>query len=118
MALFGQVDDGLVVQFEFPRWRGPAQILLHDASGLHLQVHGRLEEAESAAAVAFGPVQREVGVAQEFVGASAVAGADRDADAGADDGLVPIDIVGLVDRFDDVLRERGGLAGSVSAPER
>ena len=94
-----QIDHRLVVELEFAGRQRLAQILLHDAAGLHLQVHRGLEEAESAAAVAFGAVQREVGVAQQLVGGQAVARADRDADAGADHGLMAVDVEGLADRM-------------------
>ena len=90
-----QIDDRLVVQLELTGRQRLAQVLLHDAAGLHLQVHRGFEEAERAASVAFGAVEREVGVAQQLVGARTVAGADRNADADADDGLLTIDVIGL-----------------------
>ena len=47
-------------------------------------MHRRLEQAVAALAVALGAVHRDVGVAQQLLGAAVVAGArDRDADAGA-----------------------------------
>ena len=90
-----QIDHRLVVEFELAGRQRLAQVLLHDAAGLHLQVHRGFEEAESAAAVAFRPVQREVRIAQQLVGVEAVAGADRDADAGADQDLLAVDVEGL-----------------------
>ena len=59
-----QIDDRLVVQFEFARRQGFAQILFQDAAGLHLQVHHGFEKAQCAAAVALGAVECEVGVAK------------------------------------------------------
>ena len=106
-----QVDDRLVVQLEFACRQRLAQVLLHDAAGLHLQVHHGFEEAERAAAVALGAVEREVGVAQQFVGVRSVAGADRNADADADHGLLAVDVIGLAQRVDDALRQRSGLGG-------
>ena len=104
-----QIDDRLVVQLELAGRQRLAQVLLHDAAGLHLQVHLGFEEAERAASVALGAVEREVGVAQQLVGARTVAGADRDADADADDGLLAIDVIGLAQLLDDALRQRGGV---------
>ena len=110
-GVVGKIDDRLVVQLEFPGRQRPAQILLHNATGLHLQVHPRLEEPERAAAVALGPVEREVGVAQQFVGGQAIDGADRDTDAGADHRLMAVDIVGFADRVDDALRQTSCVGG-------
>ena len=76
-----------------------------------MQVHRGLEEAEGAASVAFGPVERKVGIAQQSVGSQAVARADRDADAGADHGLMAVEVEGLAHQADDLLRERGRLGG-------
>ena len=106
-----QVDHRLVVQLEFACRQRLAQVLLHDAAGLHLQVHHGFEEAERAAAVALGAVEREVGVAQQFVGVRSVAGADRNADADADHGLLAVDVIGLAQRVDDALCQRSGLGG-------
>ena len=50
-------------------------------------------------------------MAQQLVGEQSVAGADRDADAGADRGLVAVEVEGFADRGDDALRQRGGLGG-------
>ena len=102
-----QVHHRLVIEFEFSGRKALAQILLHDAAGLHLFVHRGLEEAERAAAVALGAVQCEVGIAQQLVGDKAVARADGDADAGADNGLLAVDVIGLADPGDDLLRQRG-----------
>ena len=106
-----QVHHRLIVELELARGQRLAQVLLHDAAGLHLLVHVRLEEAERAAAVALGAVKREVRIAQQLVRGLAIARADRDADAGADAGLMAVDVVGLAHPFDDLLRQRGGIAG-------
>ena len=106
-----EVDHWLIVELELAGGQRLAQILLHDATGLHLQVHRRLEEAECAAAVALCAVQREVGIAQQFVGPQPVARPDRDADAGADHGLMAVDVERLADRCDDALRQRSRLGG-------
>src|SRR5205085_339161 len=76
-------------------------------SGQRLLVHRGLEEAERTAAVALGAVQREIGVSQQLVGRIAIARADGNADAGADQGLLAVDVIGLADPGDDLLRQRG-----------
>ena len=106
-----QIHHRLVIQLELACGQRLAQILLHDAAGLHLLVHRGLEEAERAAAVALGAVQREIGIAQQLVRGQAVTGTDRDADAGANIGLMAVDVVGLAHPFDDLLRQRGRLVG-------
>ena len=64
---------------------------------LHAGIHLRLEEAERALALGLGAIERHVGVLQQPVGIVAVAGRQRDADAGADRDRVPVDDIGLAD---------------------
>ncbi len=106
-----QGDHRLVVELEFASGQRLAQILLHDATGLHLLVHRGFEKAECAAPVAFGAIEREVGVSQQRVGARSVARTDRNADAGADDGLVAAEVIRLAQQLDDAFGERRGLGG-------
>ncbi len=106
-----QIHHRLVVKLEFAGRQRLAQVLLHDAAGLHLLVHRGLEETERAAAVALGAVQRKVGVSEQLVGSIAVARADGNADAGADHRLLAVDVIGLADPCDDLLRERGRVSG-------
>ena len=49
------------------------------------RVHLGLEEAPDAAPVGLGAVERDIGVLQQRVARRAVAGRQRDADAGADE---------------------------------
>ncbi len=63
-----EIHHRLVIEFELAGGQRLAQVLLQDAPGLHLQVHRGFEKAERAAAIAFGPVQRKVRVAQQSVG--------------------------------------------------
>ena len=70
-----------------------AQIDLKPAARLHARIHLRLEEAEGAAAVGLGAIERHVGVLEQPVGVVAVAGRERDADAGADRDLVAVEVV-------------------------
>src|ERR1017187_10429125 len=55
-----QIYHRLIIEFELASRQGLAQVPFHDAAGLHLQVHRRLEEAECTAPVALGAVEREV----------------------------------------------------------
>src|SRR5260221_288808 len=57
-----EIYHRLIVEFELAGRQRLAQILFHDATGLHLQVHRRFKKAECAASVAFRPVQRKVGI--------------------------------------------------------
>ena len=59
------------------------------------------------AAVAFGEIERHVGVLQQHIRIGAVVWRDGDADAGADDDVAALDVVGPADQFDDA---RGELA--------
>ena len=89
----GEIDQRLVVHFEFAIGEGAAQIELHVAALLRLPVHLPFEEVMNAAAVGLGAVQRHVGVAHQFLAGVAVAGRERDADAGANDDLDAVDVI-------------------------
>ena len=86
-----------------------AQIVLHGPALLHLRVHVGLEEAVGAAPVVLGAVERQVRIAHQLVGCEPVGRADGDADAGADDDLAALELVGLAHRLDDALRKRRGV---------
>src|SRR5437762_2719010 len=81
------------------------------AAVVHACVHGRFEEAEGAAPIRFGAIERQICVAHQLVRRGAVGRTDRNADAGADDDLVAIDLVGLAHDFDDTPRQRAGVRG-------
>ena len=104
-----QVEQRLVVDLEGVVGERVAQVELEAAARLRRDVHVRLEEAPGAALVGLGPIERHVGVLEQVVGVGAVARRHGDADAGADDHLVAVDLVGLAERGDDALGERGGL---------
>ena len=81
------------MQLEFAAGQRAAQVELHVATLLRLLVHFLFEEAVDAAAISFGPIQRHVGVAHQFLGGRAVAGRKRDADAGADHNFDAVDVI-------------------------
>ena len=68
-----EIDQRLVEQFEFLVGQRLAQIQFQDAAGLDGLRHLVAEEAEGAAAVGLGAIQRHVGVLQQRVGADAAA---------------------------------------------
>ena len=57
-------------------------------------IHLALEEARGAGAVALGAIEGQIGVLEQLVGIVAVARADGNADRGADDDLVVIEVEG------------------------
>ena len=79
-----QPHDRLVVQLELLGGERALQVGAQLQAGEHALVHGRLEQAVAALAVALGDVHRGVGVADHLVGVGAglVLG-DRDAEAAA-----------------------------------
>src|ERR1700682_5609289 len=87
------VDQRLIVKFKFAIRESATQIKLHIAAFLRLPVHLPLEEPMNAAAIRFRPIQRNVGVAHQFLAGVAVAGRKRDADAGANDNLDAVDVI-------------------------
>ena len=103
----GEVDDGLVMQLELAGRERFAQVLLHGAAHLHLRIHFGSEEAIGAAPVALGTVERQIGVADQLVGARAVGRAHGDADAGADHDLRAVEIEGRAHALDDAQRQHG-----------
>ena len=61
-----QIDQRLIVQFEFAVRQRLAQIHLQLAPLLHARVHLRLEEPIRAASVGLGTVQRHVRILQSW----------------------------------------------------
>ncbi len=96
-----KIDHRLVVQLELAVGDGLAEIELERAARLQALVHFALEEPVRAAAVGLGEIERHVGVLQQQIRIGAVVWRDRDADAGADDDLVAVDIVRAADALDD-----------------
>ena len=99
-AVGRKIDHRLIVQLELAGGERPAQVAFQRVTDLHLRVHLLLEEAVGAATVAFGPVEGEIRVANDLVGAHAVRRAERDADTGADHDLMAVDLVGRAERLD------------------
>ncbi len=60
--------------------------------------------------VAFGLVQRRVGIAQQLLGTQGIAGVKADSDAGADEQTVALELKRLTHTLDDALRQLARLA--------
>ena len=100
------VDDRLVVNRELAALDRLAEVVFEDLALGRLAVHRRLVEAMLAAARRLGRIEREVGVADQRVGAGAAGVADGDADRGADRDLVAFDRIGPRDLLDQRPGER------------
>ena len=107
--LAGEVDHRLEVEGELVLDQRLAQISLERATLAHLHVHVGIEEAVSVAALGLGPVQRDVGIAEQLVGVDVRIGRHGDADAGADAHLMAVDIERRPDGFEDALGECAGV---------
>ena len=93
-----QIEERLIVEFEFFALHRIAQIEFKISARLGVGFHFRLEPAPRTPAVRLRLIQSHVGVAQKLVGIDAVLG-DRNADAGGDDDFVSVQIVGACDAF-------------------
>ena len=85
-----------------------AQVEFEDAARLDGLRHLVAEEAEGAAAVGLGAIQRHVGVLEQRVGGNAARG-HGDADAGADFDQMIVDLVALAQAIDDAAGEACGI---------
>ena len=102
-----EIDERLVEQLEFFVGQRLAKIEFKDAARLDGMGHLVAEEAEGAAAVRLGPVERHVGVLQQRIGADIPRRRHGNADAGADLDQVIVDPVTLAQTVDDPPREPG-----------
>ena len=106
-----QADERLVVQLELVALERPLQIGAQLQARHDLLVHGRLEHAVAALALALGDVHGRVGVADQLVGVGGGSGlGHRDAQAGADDDVVVVELERAGQRLEDPL---GGLGGGL-----
>src|SRR5262249_34227205 len=76
------------------------------APRMHVRIHLRLEETVSAAALAFGSIQRQVRVLEKLVGVRCIIGTKGDADTSANQQLVTVDVIGGADFLDDAQGQR------------
>ena len=104
--LAGGADDRLVMDRQLAALDRLAKIVLEQLALGRLAVHRRFVEAVLAAAGGLGRVEREVGIADQRVGAGPARVADGDADRGADRHLVAFDHVGPRDLLDQRPGER------------
>ena len=88
-----QGDDGLVLHAQLAALDGPAQVVLQLQHGDRPVVHGHVEDGVLGDAQALGPVHGGVGVAQHVLGPDLQGpAAQRDADRGAGEHLLPVDL--------------------------
>ena len=100
-------DERLVMKLELLALERPLQVGAQLEAGHHPVVHGGLEQAVAALALGLGDVHRGVGVADQLVGVGGVPRLDdRDAEAGADDQVVVVELERAAERVEDPL---GGL---------
>ena len=104
-----EIDQRLIEQLEFLVGQRLAQVEFQDAARLDGLRHLVAEEAEGAAAVRLGAIERHVGVLQQRIGADARRRGHRDADAGADLDQMIVDLVALAQVIDDSPGENGGI---------
>ena len=87
-----QGEDRLEEQPEGVLLQGVAQALLEAAAVLELGVHGGCVEAPDAAPRRLGPVQGQIGVAEQALGGLPVLRRQGGADAGVDADLAPVEL--------------------------
>ena len=104
-----EIDQRLVIGLQHVVLDGVAQIDLDAAAALRARVHFRFKEAERPEPFALGARQRHVGILEQLLGVVAVAGRNRDADAGAADNAVSVEQIRLADRSDQAARQHGDL---------
>ena len=106
-----QIDERLIVGLDRAGLERRQQPALQAVALAQVRVHGRLEEAQARAALLLGPVEGDIGLAQQLVGQRSVPRGESDADADAD--LMP----GGPRRdrraqlVDDAERDVGGILG-------
>src|SRR5947208_1897511 len=87
-----QVEDRLIVQLELPIDDGGTQVELQVSTQLQLPVHLALEKPMSAAPVCLGQVECHVRILEKLIRVGAIAGRDRNADAGPDHDVFAVDV--------------------------
>jgi len=88
------------VQPELTLRQHPSQVALQPLPGLGLDIHHRDKEAKRVAIIALGPVEGEVGMAEELIRIRSIPGEHGDADAGPDVHLLAIDAEGPTNGVD------------------
>ena len=107
-----QAELGLEVKFELLQWDGPAEIVGESVAVAGAAIHFFVEDAHRAAAIGFGLVERKIGGADQRVGADATWRGDGKANAGSDDGGVPLDQIGAAEDVDQAFGRNLGVVGA------
>ncbi len=111
-------DLGLVEELELPQCQGAPQVHLINASVEGAPPHALVEEPEGRTAGPLGLVEGEVCGDEEAPAVGAIPGGDRDADADADVGQLPLDQVRALDEVDDAGSDIGGLVRRLGRSEQ
>ena len=98
IAVVGEADAGLVVDFQRLVGDRLAQLDLQLAAGLQLGVHLGFEETPGAPAGGFGGIHRQISVLEDLVEIGAVLRRQRNADAGVGGDLMAEAFEGFADR--------------------
>ena len=104
-ALGGEIVLRLIDDLELLAAKRQAQLVLDHAPALQRLVHALLEEAHALAAVALGAGERDVGMAKHDGRGVAVAGRQRNADAGGDQQLLVGHLERAAQRLDQPVHE-------------
>ena len=100
-----QLDDRLVVDDQLAAADAPGELRRQRVAGDDRGVHRRVEDRDAALAAGLRRVHRDVGVAQQLVGALDRLASDGDADAAADHELLALDRERDLERLDDPVRD-------------
>src|ERR1700733_949538 len=110
---FRDIDQRLVINLKSVLNIGGPQQRFHVAAGLGAFIHLRFEESISAAPFGFGGVHGKIGALEQILRLVTSFGRDRNADAGADVELIPVNLVGTADQLDQPVREHSRAFGLV-----
>ncbi|VAW14878.1 hypothetical protein MNBD_ALPHA09-1371 [hydrothermal vent metagenome] len=101
-----QIDLRLIEEFKFVAFAGAPQLSFQGPARLKSDIHHCFKHASAVATGGFCPVERGVGIADRGFGIHGTGLDQRNADADADNDLVPFNIVGFVQGLVELGRER------------
>ena len=117
-ALAAQAKLGLVVQAQFVALQSAAQFLFHGHALVDLEGQRAGIELAAVTALGLGLVHGRVGVLDQGGDVEAVLGVEADADAGADEELVVVELERCAEAFEQFLRDLFGVLRLVQAGQQ
>ena len=117
-AAVGQMQLRLIEQFELAALRRQRQFGFQREAGFKLAADLVFEQHMTAAPGGFGAAQRHMGIAQEFVRATAAAGEDGGADADPDAMLAIAGQQRCVEAGADLVGETADVFADIAGPNR